>query len=539
MLKKMGLVDHVGDLSRILNAAKILYSLGLMLAIGCFLYLSVAFAREILRVWGDRSTYLTEFVFDDGGESRPLMGRKLTQKFQTSLKELEVAFQKKDDPSVPEGAKAALFVPPMSAFATDTSPLANLNLAWQGVDVGGLLNAFRNLAWKPETLTAQISRVGNNAEAALFWSNPPKLPDSLKSYSDNFFSLRNRKDENTAVLELASRVFWRNAVSAHEPFRAIDPDVFCEWVILEDEAQELERKHAKTAAGLGEADIKRLEAMSEEIGVLIGREADFDSLPRLRQRIISMIPLEQQRDEDRRSIATDIERLTSMFKAPNAAFTQQAISSDAVEKLLGDKGQTIEITPGRPLVAEGESVPFITAGPIVQNKSGERFLVLPDYAVTAASFNNRSGKNNRLAVRLVDGPIIGDLLLDKPAEGSKLALVKLRAGIAARNRISAGPRTVELRAPATPEVGDEAHALRSGLFTKSQTVSQGTVTEVGGSSFKVAPDFGDPGDGGAPIVKPDGTLLGIIHSGQNDLTESPILAKEFDLLGIELVAAKE
>jgi hypothetical protein len=524
--------------------AKLVYSAGLVLAICLVLYLAFVFGREFRRVWTDRSTYLLEFSYDHVGETKPLTGRWLTNGFRTALADLDGIFVNSAT-GLPPGAQAYVLHQKFG-FSVERSPVEELNLTWQGLDVSGILGRLRKWAWKPETLTARVTKTSSGVDALLEWTNPPKPPESSKIQMERFLSVRDRASERRAVFDLACRVFWLNANTINNKFEEIDPDAFCEWAALNEEFRALDHRKRKTAAGLTLPDKARVQSLRDEASRLVDLDPDFVMAVQLRRQIIALIPDSEKSSSDFALTSQDQSKetgaLQQLIAGAGSATDRWSSPNEISTKVLQDAQQQGVIAPGIPLVGGGLSTPFITAGPIVQNSGGERFIVLPDYAVTVARSSSQAGKAPTIEIGIPAGPVIGDLTVHTPDASSdhpNIVLVKLRGGVAASNSITtAAGESIKLRPPKMPVAGTKVRGAHSGFFTPEQPkLAEGLVAEVDpAGKFVVEPDIGAPGTGGAPIIDETGALIGIVYAGiQSANTTSPILSQSLQKLGLELV----
>jgi hypothetical protein len=533
---------------------KALYSLGLIFLTAVLLYVSVGLAREVYRVWFDDRTYLTDFDYDEGGETRPTRGQALTNRFRAYLMDLDQLFRRQPDGAarLPKGAQV-FELDQTLGFASAGSPLASLKLNWQGIDFGGLLETLQKWASSPEILSARISKSGRGTDGVLRWTNAPPLPSSLAERRKEFFSLHNRADEERIVFDLACRVFWLHGTRINSLFARVNPDAFCEWAWLDSELRTIDYRARRTAAGLSNADIDRLIQLRDEAGRVIALDEGFPLPHRLRADAIALLPDSRKTEDDRRTViadATSFARLTGSQGALNVALQEmlpahQITDISAVSKELlparfpkpADLDllqQTGVLAPGLPLVAEGSAFPSITAGPIVKDEKGAHFVVIPAYAATVAR-SKVGSQSSTIQFKLVTGETIGSLVPVQPQD--LIALVKLVEGARFTNRVTVGAEQFSIDAVVAPEVDEDVFLLRSSFFTQARSKSsdlpqRGKVTVIEldnlavptgqgevtvDDAIEVVPKLTAPGLGGAPLVNKQGKLLGISYAGSDTI----------------------
>jgi hypothetical protein len=498
--------------------------------------LAIIFVWQAWRMWFNFSLVLAPFDFLEAGKPSAESGEQFARMVRADLVQLAGLYnagEVANVDAVPSSNQGEPVVPMEIPAEFDTSFFENIELKAYGIEFGTIFKSLRRQLESPSEITGSVTHQGATYSVFAELKQPGAGAESLQRWSIQY-----AKDLPDATRNLACRIFRSLAANPQHKtpdgalFRAVDDEDFC----LFNHALAAYDQYRLRRAILSDADgAKVLAEANGPLANLLGHEVV--TFPYV-HKLAALVFYEQKKYIEAESA---IERYM--------AWLEKTTRKDKAAETLRTniKSKKLQTTPAvsrlRP-VQPGSSVGSLEdkgAGMIccvVKDAGGRRYLL------SAAHVFGSTGDSKIVQPAVRDGGTEADVVADRETVTSTMAIARMR------EKVETDPRVLELGSimgfaskPADGQVvvtygfdgkRREGKVVSTGLSLEIR-INSDAGKSVSVENATVTSDISSGGEIGAPVLTPEGKLVGMIFATGGGTTVvlpvEPVLKK----LGLELV----
>lgn len=478
---------------------------------GVLVLLAIIFVWQAWRMWFNRSLVLAPFDFLEAGTPSAESGEQFARMIRADLVQLAGLYNAGEVanaaavPTLNQGDPVA----PMEIPAEfDASFFETIDLKAYGMEFGTIFKSLRRQIESPSEITGSVTHQGEKYSVLAELKQPGAGAESLQRWSIQY-----ARDLPDATRNVACRIFRSLAASAQRKtpdaalFRAVDDEDFC----LFNHALAAYDQYRLRKAILSDADAATLLAGADgPLANLLGREVV--TFPYV-HKLAALVFYEQKKYIEAESA---IERYMAWLAKNNRADkTAATLRTNIKSKKLQTTPAVSRLRPVQPGSSVGS---FEDKGAgmiccIVKDAEGRRYLLSAAQVLGSVA----GEKIVQPAVR--DGGTEADVVAELEKTTSSMAIARVREDVAT------DPRVVELGGIKGFESkpADNQVVITYGFDGKrreGKVVSTGVSLPIDSEAGKsvsvenaiVTSDISSGGEIGAPVMTPEGKLVGMIFA---------------------------
>ena len=489
---------------------------------------------ELKTVWFDKTVFLNQFEYFDGGKKEAGKAQSLRTQVQHHHhllklrveKETERRAKQQENETHTKDTETAWLPDSNSGFATSGSSFSKLEMTVQGINISQLLTAVRRSASNPNEINGTISRNKNTANTIVNWPRAPKAVGSLEN-SNGIFEVAGDFDDDAVAFQIACSLLWVEASSRRKSkLILVSRDDFCTWAYHWSNFFDIRERHEK-GFPLTEKSSEILIEILKYADNEIAKNTSYPEIYLLRANVID-IKYDTSDQEDAQAIS-DLQTFRDLINGKTLAESKSEKDkefdvSTNFERIVGQVDKpTLTLVD---LVKDKSSVGFIRDRNSQSPYVGTAFVVGPNKVLTQKFVVDNSGKLTD--EQLVNFEfVLSDQVGSKSAQFFKIKSAKfLRAAshelalLTVPGIAESGIEAVDL-AGGDHVVGEELHLIgfMGGGDAKILTQGKLLALELGEQGSQILYDANTgPGASGAPVFRSsDGKVIGV-HIGKNRST---------------------
>ncbi|WP_158043664.1 hypothetical protein [Skermanella pratensis] len=494
---------------------------------GLLLLLAAGLLRESWRLWFDRTVAIGQFTSQADGaaiqvddaftrrilQTHALFKQRLAEEPERRRR-LELANRLLADIAV-----IPTYVPPVQ---DSRSLLSDVQASVQGVNIGAILQSLRNWVSPPNEITGHLAQVNGAVRLMASWPEPLRLPSGTLAVDQ--IHLSGQGDPGEVSIGLVCRIVYAQTRRGGNQgpdgqYADVSEEVFCTWARLWWELRNIvDRNDPLSAAGYA----TQVAPLRQRLDAIIAQGTRFPEFYLMRAEIIELAPADQKKADDIALAAQDLARYTGFL--PNsvleAARHRQAEAPAPPQAAAPERiADAVDYQPP-PSLGVAELGPDrnarVTMTVLVEDKHGDRFIVLPDYALV-----ERPGPGGKVSGVEIFQPgrnePIGRIVGRIPENGPGIVLAQALAA-----DLTGGP---ERFAAADPAVGDmvgvqvaESPGRPSEILMTRLSAVEADIGDRSARSgkFLVAENrITRAGDGGAPVLNEAGEVVAMAYASSD------------------------
>ena len=508
---------------------------------GVLVLLAIMFVWQVYRMWFDRSLVLAPFDFLEAGTPSPGSGEQFARMVRADIVQLAGLYDSGEvanAAAVPSSNHGDPVVPMEIPAAFDTSFFETIELKAYGVEFGTIFKSLRRQIESPSEITGSVTHQGEKYSVFVELKQPDAGAESLQRWSIQY-----AKDLPDATRNVACRIFRYLAATPQRKardaalFRAVDDEDFC----LFNHALAAYDQYRLRKAVLSAADAATLltEAGGPLANLLGREEVAFPYVYKL----AALVFYEQKKYIEAESAIERymawLEKMKPLEKEPRRDKAAETLRTNIKSKKLQTTPAVSRLRPVQPGSSVG-SFADKSAGMIcciVKDASGRRYLL------SAAQVFGSTEDLTIVQPATRDGGTEADVVADRDKVTSTMAIARVR------ETVLTDPRVLELGGingfESKPTVDQvvvtygfdgkrrEGKVISTGAALDI-TINSEAGTKVPVENVTVTSDISSGGEIGAPVLTPEGKLVGMIFATGGGTTlvlpVEPVLKK----LGLEL-----